>query len=63
MARCFYEAIVEAGRRGLVLQAEGPFDGLGALSTLLSGRCLIINGVSRVRYGKNEAAEWPLLRL
>ncbi|KAI1501367.1 SGNH hydrolase-type esterase domain-containing protein [Biscogniauxia marginata] len=39
MARRFYEAIVEADRRGLVIPAAGPFDDRGASSVLPSGRC------------------------
>ncbi|RYP54699.1 hypothetical protein DL769_010304 [Monosporascus sp. CRB-8-3] len=44
MARRWYEAIVEAGRRGLVLPAEGLFEDLGASSLPPSGKCSDISG-------------------
>ncbi|POR33740.1 Uncharacterized protein TPAR_06054 [Tolypocladium paradoxum] len=39
MAQRFYEAAVEAGRRGMVVAAEGPFTDRGASSLSPSGKC------------------------
>lgn len=39
MALRLYEAVVEAGRRGMVAPAQGPFEDRGASSVPPSGRC------------------------
>lgn len=39
MALRFYEAIAEAGRQGLIVPAQGPFEDRGASSVPPSGRC------------------------
>ncbi|KAJ6094208.1 SGNH hydrolase [Penicillium canescens] len=48
MANSFYEAIVEAGRRGLILEAEGSFVDEGASSVQPSGKCGLSEAVSTI---------------
>ncbi|KAL9082944.1 MAG: hypothetical protein Q9165_008725 [Trypethelium subeluteriae] len=51
MAKRFYEAIVEAGRRGLMVPAEGPFIDRGASSLPPSKKCADLIGGS----GRNSS--------